>query len=377
MDYTSPKLYSKAKSGKIRFWCVAAANGIVTMTYGDVGGTPVSQSYVASPTNVGRANERDSAAQAVFEAKSAYENKLARKYSLTPEEAEQALSHLPMLAKPFDKKKKDGTYQITGDGKRFTFPAYCQPKYDGFRCLACWEGGDVALSSRNGKPFDLPHLSEQLRSILPQDVVFDGELYLHGRNATTISSLIKRQQPESRNVTYVVYDCILPDYDAQYGERFDTINNTAIGTTDHVVLATTILVDDLDEARELQSRWIAEGYEGAILRAPDLKYRYAYRSGRLLKLKVFEDAEFQIASVIEKKHKMAKFLCYVHGREGEPVTKHNTFGVTMGSHEERKYQLLHPDEFVGRSLTVRYAFLTDEQKPFHPVGVMLREEWDK
>lgn len=372
MDYMSKILYAKTKGGKLRQWSVSAMNGVVSMLYGEVGGSLTEQSYEAKPTNVGRSNERDAKAQAIFEAQAAFDHKLARKYAPTPAEAEVELAHLPMLAKPFDKNGK-----LTSDGKRAKFPQYVQPKYDGFRCLARWEGDEIVLTSRQGKPFDLPHIAEALHDTLPREVVFDGELYVHGVPLQRIASLAKKNQRDSVLLQYMVYDCVLPDSEAPYSYRYTVLGEALCGVAGPVVLADTYIVGSLDEARVFQARWLEEGYEGAILRSPSLLYRYAYRSNKLLKLKTFEDAEFQIVDVVEGKGGLGVLRCLVNGLpSGTTPTDDNTFGVTCGSHEERRRQLANPSDYIGKPLTVRYAFLTEERKPFHPVGVAVREEWD-
>src|SRR5215210_6173342 len=59
----------------------------------------------------------------------------------------------------------------TGDGWVY------EPKWDGFRCIAFVDGGDVHLQSRNGKP--LTRYFPELR-FAPGRYVLDGEIVLFG-----------------------------------------------------------------------------------------------------------------------------------------------------------------------------------------------------
>ena len=368
-------LFSIAKNGTLRRWRSYHVGAEVVCQYGACGGASTETRYTAKPTNVGRANERNPHFQAKFEMEAAYAHKLARKYSETPEGAEKPLDHMPMLAKPFD---KNGV--VTGAGKKFKFPAYIQPKLDGFRCLARWENEEVVLTSRQGKVFHIPHIALAVARLLPKGVVFDGELYIHGTTLQRIASLAKKNRPESEELTYVVYDCILPDLDAAYGTRHlflaQRFAEDDAQDAKGIMHCETLTADDLEQAHELQSKWRDAGFEGAILRSVSGKYRYAYRSNDLLKLKTFQDAEFTVVGIKEGKGALGIFSCYIHGKEGEKPTDDNTFEVTLGSHAERSEQFLMPHKFIGRMLTVRYAFITEKGKPFHPTGVALREDWD-
>lgn len=370
MSYASGTLYSRAKNGKLRTWRTWTQDDLVYFQYGPHEGAQTTNWYKALPTNVGRSNERDGPAQAEFEAKAATEHKLKRKYTDNPNDAiEEQLTHLPMLAKVYDKKQKDGTYKLTPQGKKFEFPAAIQPKFDGFRCLARWENGEVRLTSRQGQDFILPHVSNELRSLLEDSkMVLDGELYVHGVKLQTIASWVKKLQDESQQIKYMVYDCIpFPGCDAGFKQRWAQVAEFCFdgAVVEH---CPTYVVNGIDEARQWQSTFLSQGFEGAMLRGLSGVYHYAYRSPDLLKLKTFTDAEFEIVDVKEGKGGMGSLVCRTaEGKE---------FAVTFGDHETRKAQVADSDAWIGKPLTVRYAFLTDEGKPFHPTGVSVREEWD-
>jgi DNA ligase-1 len=381
MNLTHPTLFHKGKKGELRSWTVSVDGSRVIVDYGVVGGKLTTHSYEAQPKNVGRANATTAEQQADQEAAALHLHKLSRKYSLTQEGAEAVLDQLPMLAKKWS-------------DKHAKFPAMVQRKYDGNRMTARRVNGEWVFMSRQGREFSMPHIAEALDEFtIEGEVVLDGEIYCHGKTLQQIVSLVKRYRAESVALQYVVYDYIcLDDTRDHTNMQRQALLQDAIpfndtgpssGADSPVVVAQTFMVTSYDEAIQLQGRFLGEGYEGAILRNLDGLYRFAYRSNDLLKLKVWEDAEFQVADVVDKKLPgLAIFVCWKHGCEGEPVVlkgpNKNAFEVVKkGGHESRRVDFQNREYLLGQALNVRYAFLTKDGVPFHPVATAIRPEWDR
>lgn len=177
-----PTLYHKARSGAVHSWQVETDGHIIISTHGQVDGKKIISQKVAEPKNVLRANATTASEQAVIEATAMHKFKLDRKYSLTPEEAKEDVL-LPMLAQPFEKREA-----------KLTYPLDVQPKLDGVRALARWEGDKVVLISRSGKPWLVTtHINEQLEHIMPKGTVLDGEIYLHGKGFQWITARTKKE----------------------------------------------------------------------------------------------------------------------------------------------------------------------------------------
>jgi len=82
-----------------------------------------------------------------------------------------------------------------GDGWQY------EPKWDGFRCLARRDGGEVTLTSRSGKPLAryFPEVVELLRSVKDRDFLLDGELIIPVGDVLSFEALQLRLHPaESR-----------------------------------------------------------------------------------------------------------------------------------------------------------------------------------
>jgi len=76
-----------------------------------------------------------------------------------------------------------------------------EPKWDGFRCLAKRDGGDVELISRNGRPLGryFPDVAEALSTLQEKRFLLDGELIIPVGDALSFDALQLRLHPaESR-----------------------------------------------------------------------------------------------------------------------------------------------------------------------------------
>lgn len=359
-----PNLYHKGKGGELRVWKIWTKDDTIYTSYGVKDGEMQTASKRATPKNVGRSNETTAEDQAVLEAQSMYTFKLERKYSETEEEAQDPLM-LPMLAKEY---KAD----------KVSFPVAIQPKLDGCRALAFWENGKVKLISRAGKEWTIPsHINEALETILPKDTIFDGELYVHGQSCQTITSWIKKLREETLQVEYHVYDIPIiegaEDMPSHY--RMGYLLGTASKHPNHkyIKFVTTHLINTEEEIKEFENKVVAEGYEGAIVRNWDGIYTFGYRSQDLMKVKTFQDSEFEVLAIREGIGKFeghAVFICQNDLNE-------KTFECTIASSmEERKKMYDNKDNYIGERLTVKYFHRTDDLVPRFPVGLRFRPEED-
>ncbi len=82
-----------------------------------------------------------------------------------------------------------------GDGWQY------EPKWDGFRCLACRDGDKVELMSKSGKPLGryFPEILALLSGLKPKRFLVDGELIISVGDALSFDALQLRLHPaESR-----------------------------------------------------------------------------------------------------------------------------------------------------------------------------------
>jgi DNA ligase-1 len=364
MSVEYPTLYHKGSKGTIYSWKVWTEGEDIFTEYGQIAGKKQTSCKTAVPKNVGKSNETTAIDQAESEAQSMWTFKVERKYKESVADAEDEEVFLPMLAVPFEKrkgKKKEG----------HTYPCDVQPKLDGVRCLAFWEGNVVRLMSRGGKYWNCPHIVARLEQTLPKNIVLDGELYIHGETFQAITKLVKKLRPETVNVQLHAYDCvILDDRDAQWPARRAALK-AWLDDFDgkEVVSVKTRTAKTEEQVKELQGKFMESGYEGAIVRCYDgSAYRFGYRSKRLLKVKTFLDAEFEVVDVT---HGVGKFkdcaLFWCKTEEGK------LFKATpKGTMEYRRQLLRDGENNVGKVLKVQFQNWTDEGLPRFPVSVGFR-----
>ena len=361
-------LYHQGKTGAIVQWDIWTEGADICTEYGQIGGKMQTARKTATPKNVGRANATTADEQAILEAKAMHKKRLDGKYSLTIEDAKKEV-FLPMLAASFDKRKD-----------KVTYPVDVQPKLDGVRCLAYWDGDSVKLMSRGGKQWECcQHIIDELEIVLPKGWVLDGELYIHGSTFQEITKLVKKLRPESVNVQFHVYDVPRAGYEqteiggSTWGNRkislelideFENCKSVKVVRTDYAVCEQTVY--------KLQSEYLEEGYEGAIVREYDGEYKFGYRSNKLLKVKNFTDSEYPIVGFttgVGRFDGCIVWICETWNPRGDRL---EFKVVPQGTMEERQEEYQNADKNVGKLLKVKYFELTDDGVPRFPVGLGIR-----
>lgn len=365
-EHALPILYSRTATGAVNTWEVwLDKGGGVVVRWGQKDGALQTTVFQCERKNVGRSNATTAMEQSRLEAISKWKKQLKKKYVLHLEDtASEKL--IPMKAQEY--KKREGL---------FDFPVDVQTKLDGVRCLVYREDGVVKLHSYGGDYYNVEHISETLDSYLPDDVILDGELYIHGVTLQNILSLVRRPQEGSEQLEFHCYDITSLDrekallrwvtrkyaLDAWYADAQEWY------VPDCVVKVPTHTVGSHSEVMALHNDFVQQGYEGAIIRMHHGLYRFNYRSPEMLKLKVFDDAEFKIVGWKQGRGKFLDvpiFRCVCSGGEFDVTPK--------GTAEDRKQMLKKADTLVGKLLKVRYFGFSDDGLPKLPVGICIRNK---
>jgi ATP-dependent DNA ligase len=213
-------------------------------------------------------------------------------------------------------------------------------------------------------------------NLVDDDVVLDGEIYIHGMSLQNIISLVKRPQEASLKLTYNMYDIASTAREEPWRERSNNLDSwfewaRSEGLPQSVKKVVSRPASSMEELKVAHDYYVEEGYEGAIIRLPSGVYRFGYRSSELLKMKEFDDMEFELVSWDVGKGKFANvpiFRCRVpfNGK---------LFDVTpRGTEAVRQELLAQAKSMMGKKYTVRYFGLTDEGVPRFPVGIGVREK---
>ena len=318
--------------------------------------------------NIGRANETTCLQQAQLELESRVKKQLDKGYVRTIEEADAPATNSlglrkPMLAHPIDKVKPE---KIDWEN------AFAQPKLDGHRCLV-----NGVMYSRNGKEILLPHIRDFLGDFGLLDKQLDGELYVHGQQLQDIGSLIKKPREESRQLRYHVYDVISPvSYADRHAWLSDVLSDATAAHDSPVLLVPAVRVASRDELTNLHSVWLEEGYEGSILRHGLAHYEDGKRSSSLLKVKGFDDFEFEVIGYERgKPNGPFEVPVWVLSNPFGKTDKTKTFRATAaGTMQEKHAQWERRNQLVGDMLTVQYFGLSKDGGILLPVALRWRED---
>lgn len=364
-----PTLYHRGKSGGIYSWRVWTEGADILTEYGLLGGEKQVARKTATPKNVGRANATTAEEQAALEAKSMWQKKRDRKYAESVEDAQTELIR-PMLASDFEKRK----------ARNVTYPAYAQPKLDGVRALAYWDGDQVEIMSRSGKSWrdigSIEHIAAALEPLLARDSLFDGEIYAHGATFQETTRRVKKyREGLSEKLVLHVYDVLdRDDLTRPFRERLEGLQALAAQLEPGQAIETvpTITVTSEAEVYEAQARFVQEGYEGAMVRLAEGAYQYGMRSFDLLKVKSFLDAEYPI---VGHKTGVGKFQGAVIWVCRTPDGQ--TFDVVpRGTMEERRAWHDNATDYYGQLLKVSYFETSEDGLPRFPVGAGIRAPED-
>lgn len=362
----SKRLYKN--HGKSIGWWQVDAQGLeddsarLAITYAKtLDGAIVEKFASVKGKNVGRANATTNMEQAILEAQSRVNEQIRLGHVETVEAAQLPITNglgkkKPQLAKGLDDINSD---EIDWDN------AFLQRKFDGHRCLE-----DDIIYSRGGKAHNVQHIQDALDA-QPSfaDIHLDGELYVHGMTLQAIGSLITKPREESLQLTYCVYDCVS---DAPFEERFAAVEQAFANTTNldfRIQLVETVRVRSMAEAMVLHRKWVAEGYEGSILRWGREGYLDGKRTKYLTKLKDFTDFEVKVVAweLAEQQivkgitYQVPKFIYEVSTPKGLRTAKATAHGNAEEKHQE--YLALMEGKNIGRMLTLSHFGFTPDGIP--------------
>lgn len=349
-------LYCKDMHGKTRVWSVSVEKGeeysTITISHGEEGGKKiVTKRAISAGKNVGKSNATTHYEQAVSEARSKFDRKLKEGYS---EDLEGVKTLRPMLALEYSKRSKS-----------ISFPCYVQPKYDGVRAL--YHGGKFI--TRTGNTVEtVRHIGDSLRKI-PEGLVLDGELYIHGEIFQNTVSFIKRFQKRSADVKYYVYDCFRINGNEPFYRRLEDLKKLKDKVGSAVVISDTATAESDGDVEKIYTRAVKNGYEGVMMRNKNGPYVQGKRSKDLQKMKPGDTDEFRVASFSEGAG--TEQGCVVWELETKDGKLFRARGT--GTHEQRREEYKTARKCVGKMATVKFQGLSASGIPRFPVFLTMRD----
>ncbi len=303
----------------------------------------------------------------------------------------------PQLAKdaPTD---KDGNLKIQ-------FPAAVQPKYDGIRCAIV----DGKALTRSLKEIPNREIFEYLSR--PEFEGLDGEIIVGdptaegGFNRTT-SYVMTPTKKTGENWAYYVFDkwnepggfwnrfgaareAIFP-----HGEKPLSHGRLCIVPSENVL--------DLTSLEAFEAKMVANGWEGVIVRNPDLPYKFGRsgtKTGEALKIKRFKDGEAIVLDVYERLHNANEATTNALGRTERSSHKAGKIGrgdlggfmveevidgqrtgrcfkVGTGFNDEQRAEFWDDNAVIGRIVKFKHFEVGSKDLPRFPVFLGFRDERD-
>jgi ATP-dependent DNA ligase len=170
-----------------------------------------------------------------------------------------------------------------------------EPKFDGFRCLAFKDGGEVDLRSKAGQPFNryFPEVVARLEQLAAKYFVLDGELVVPENNELSFDQLLMRIHPAKSRVDklaretpalFVVFDLLVDDrgnplVDRNLSERRRALERFAERYFDE---ASGLRLAPHATRHETAEEWleaVGTGLDGVMAKRLDLPYQSGERTG--------------------------------------------------------------------------------------------------
>lgn len=291
---------------------------------------------------------------------------------------------LPMLAKTY-----------TGNVWKKTSCMLGQWKINGLRCFITAYKGDTIFNpvrlkfqSREGIVWNtLTTLEDYLFDSLSADIIqnmlddnwaLDGEIYLPGYSVNEINHFVKDPNDiHNKLLQFWCYDIAIPEMVQHKRDKirldikpftvFDSKDKHLNNKKQLVILPTYHICNDAD-AYAWRDKFIDLGFEGLILRNPDVDYQYGRRRvGYMEKFKAKTDGKFEIVDIQpERKRNLPIITCR---NDINDSTFETRFSLP---HDEQEYILNHKEDYIGKFVFISYGERSGVEKvPFHIKEVSL------
>ena len=243
-----------------------------------------------------------------------------------------------------------------------------EPKWDGFRCLAFRQGGDVDLRAKSGKPLGryFPEVVEFLRTLASNRFVIDGELVVDVDGRPSFDALQMRLHPSESRIRklsretparLVVFDMLAgPDGRSIMAEPFahrrQDLEQFVEREKNFPGLALSPISAELEQAKQWLSEAGKEGSDGVVAKNLDDPYLSGERT--MIKVKRLRTADCVVGGFRyqSKSDRVGSLLLGLYNDEG--LLDHVGFTSTITNEERdaltgRLEALKCPPGFTGKA----------------------------
>lgn len=215
----------------------------------------------------------------------------------------------PQLAKQADK--------VTNP-KIFNKEWLISRKLDGVKALFYWDGKEIHTASRGGEHYDYSttHLrtNPSLVAFFKENptIILDGELFVRGKTLQQISGAARMEKNayDCDWLQYWIYDCYdSSNIDMPAKDRYTNILINKLNKINGIFVYTGVDDDEIsdsirilhheyvtgwDNMKKLHDKWVAEGFEGAVITDPSKPYKVGSRCNNLIKIKQYKSEDFKV-----------------------------------------------------------------------------------
>ena len=255
-------------------------------------------------------------------------------------------------------------------------------KIDGLRCSFYFKDGVIHTASRGGTDYDVS--TSDFRNH-PQfiaffkahpDYILDGELYKFGKSLQQCSGAVRKQEP-NHWLEYYIYDIqspqifserlnVLRSIKSELNLRFDPVREWKPDEL-RVQMVPQERVSGKNAIIELHDKYVAEGWEGCVVRDPNKPYKFGGRGSEMIKFKQYQDAEFEITGISEGLRD--EDMCFTLKTKDGIEFK----AKPMGSRELKEQYRKDLNSLIGSMATVKFFYLSDDGTPLQPTLKAIRD----
>ena len=364
-----PILYKRTSKNQIQQWQVIANGNSYYTLEGIVDGKITqSEPHICEGKNPGKANETTATEQAYKEAQSTHEKKLRRGYMTSVESVDETSFEKPMKGDTWADRREEVIY-----------PVLVSDKLNGIRVRI----NKTRAFSTGGETFyTIPHIHKALKALFTKypDLVLDGEGFNYElrENLNRLIKLLSVTPELLAESEKIVQFHIFDAYgykgitkETPYSERYFALVKLLHDNKIDKRIIKYVNVDKVDSEEKIMMLFAANKIlhgEGLIIRWGDCPYKHG-RSKYLLKLKHFEDAEFEIVDLEEGNGDWAGAAKRACMKMKDGTTFNSNI---LGSYPELKKMLQNKKKVIGEIGTVRYQHLSEYNVPQIPWLIAIR-----
>jgi DNA ligase-1 len=284
-----------------------------------------------------------------------------------------------MLAEPTSQIKK--FLEITDD-------IFVNIKLDGVRCLAEYKNGKLTLWSRDGRTYNLEHLSNQIKHLIEvyktkynfTSVMFDGEITSDINDFQDLMKVVRRENIKQehfeklKKLKYNIFDVIFDNqYDVELKHRVKQLEDIKkYNTSKNITFVKYDTLEDenknVDYIMKLMHEAVNDGYEGLVLKDKN-SYYIKKRSISWLKVKLTDTLDAVVTKIIEGTGKYNNMIGALECRLENGIE----FRVGSGLTDRQRFEWYNdPNKIIGKVIEIKYQELTNDGVPRHPIFKQVR-----